>query len=74
MKRPTTHQFDIAIEWLLNNEGEGQESVACKAVADWLDHEMRERKIRNAARKIGVTPARLRAKLAEKQVDLSEYR
>lgn len=70
MKRPTTWQFDVAIEWLLNNEGEGQEGEACKAVAEWLDHEMRERKIKSTARKIGVTPARLRAKLAEKQIEL----
>jgi hypothetical protein len=70
MKSPTDEQLQIAALWLENNEGEGEEGEACKAVAAWIEHQRSERKIKNTARKIGVTPARLRAKLAEKQIEL----
>lgn len=60
---PTDQQFEIAILWLENNEGEGEEGVACKAVAEWLEEFLRNRTIRSAARKAGVPIAKLRARL-----------
>lgn len=66
MKMPTTEQLDTAIAWLRSNEGEeGGEKERCAAVADWIEHEEREREIRAAARKAGVTPATFRRRLNE---------
>lgn len=66
-KRPTDEQFDIAILWLENNEGEGAEAEACHEMARWLEKELRDRQIRDAARKGGVTAAQLRKRLAERE-------
>ena len=65
MRKPTNEQFDVAIMWLQNNEGDGDEGEACKAVAEWLDHLMSEDWLRSQAREAGVTVATLRRKLAE---------
>lgn len=66
MSRPTDEQFDIAVLWLENNEGEGAEGEACRAVAAWLQKELADRQIRYTARKVGVTTAQLRKKLSER--------
>lgn len=62
-KRPTDEQFDIAVHWLENNEGEGAERDACLVVAAWIDHENRNRRIRTVAREAGVPVAALRRKI-----------
>lgn len=48
---PSTDQFGTAIEWLNNNEGDGAEGEACRAVAAWLEWQEQERSIRYAARR-----------------------
>jgi len=54
-KRPTDDQFDIAIGWLLCNEGEADgERIACEAVADWLKATINNKFIRKQAKKYGV--------------------
>lgn len=65
MKRPTQEQIDTAILWLQTNDGRDGESVACNTVAQWLGHMQREAAVNSLARKVGVTPARMRLKLAE---------
>lgn len=72
MKRPTQEQIDTAILWLQTNDGRDGESVACNTVAQWLDHLMREAAVKSLARKVGVTPARMRRKLAEAKGKLAE--
>jgi hypothetical protein len=64
-RMPSDTAVDIAVEWLLCNEGEGAEGDACKEVAAWLLHEQRERLIRAISHETGVTPARVRRKLTE---------
>jgi hypothetical protein len=63
MKFPTQEQIGIAVQWLQCNEGEGEEAIACKAVAAWLDHEADERFLRSKAREAGVPLAVLRRRL-----------
>ena len=65
MRRPPREQVDIAAAWLRSNEGDGGEAEACAAVAAWIEHEAYEGELRSAARKGGVSVARLRRKLAE---------
>jgi hypothetical protein len=67
MKRPTNVQIETAVEWLMNNEGDGAEGEACRAVADWIEHLAKEAFIRETARECGVTPAAFRRKLAAMQ-------
>lgn len=63
MKKPPPEQFDIAIHWLENNEGDGSEGEACKAVAAWLDAQEDARQMRNLARSHGVPVKALREHL-----------
>jgi hypothetical protein len=62
---PGTDTLDTAIAWLRSNEGDNGEAERCAAVADWLEHEERERALRSAARQAGVQIARVRRRLAE---------
>lgn len=62
---PTDAQFDIAAEWLRNNEGRDGEADACKTVAAWLDALVTGRRLRKVARDGGVPVRKLRRKLAE---------
>jgi hypothetical protein len=59
---PVDSDLDIAIMWLESSEGDKVEAAACKAVAEWLIHEQGERRILKAARRNGVSVARLRRK------------
>lgn len=65
VRMPPQSQTDIAVQWLLSNEGRDGEAEACKAVAEWIDHLQSEAYLRKTARAAGVTVARLRRKLAE---------
>jgi hypothetical protein len=65
MKKPTPEQFNIAAAWLLQNEGEGEESRACYTVATWLDNLRSQDHIRKAAREAGLPAAEVRRKLKE---------
>ncbi len=69
MPLPTDGQMDIAIMWLRNNEGDGGESDACRAVADWLSARQGDRFLRSEARKAGVPIAKLRARLAARAAE-----
>lgn len=61
--RPTLEQLTLAAEWLDENEGGGEESAACAAVARWLREEAQARMVRGEARKAGVPVAALRKKM-----------
>lgn len=63
-KRPTLEQFDTAILWLLENEGEGDEGENCRAVADWLTDYRNNIFLRAKARAAGVSVGALKNKLA----------
>ena len=63
--KPTDTEINIAIMWLESNEGDNGEAEACKAVAEWIAHEQRERVVAKIARRAGVTKARARRKLEE---------
>lgn len=53
--------------WLRVNEGdEGGEREACVAVADWIEHQNRERLLRLASRSARVPVAKLRERLGGK--------
>ena len=61
MKRPTVAQMETAIEWLRCNEGEGDESIACAAVALWLETQTENATLREVAKEGGVSVVALRA-------------
>ena len=63
---PTDEQFEIALLWLENNEGQGREQDACRAVARWIDRWRQNEMLRTTARQAGVSVVALRRKLAEK--------
>lgn len=63
--RPTEDQFNIAIEWLRNNEGQEDEAEACQTVAKWLDAQAAKFIIQDAAKEAGVPVTALRRKLKE---------
>lgn len=65
MRMPKDTDIDLAILWLQHNEGDGDEAVACKAVAEWLDHMKLERMIKSTAKVAGTTPAAVRRRLNE---------
>jgi hypothetical protein len=65
-KRPTEQQFETALMWLSYNDGEYGEAEACKAVAKWIEGELTNHMIRNAAKKAGVPVAAVRAKLQQR--------
>jgi hypothetical protein len=62
---PTQNQIDIATLWLENNEGEGEEGEACKAVAAWLQAESLDRKLRLEARLAGIPIDRVRRRIRQ---------
>lgn len=66
MKLPSDEHLGIAILWLRNNEGGGVEGEACRAVADWLERQQSENKLRDAAREAGVPVAMVRKALARR--------
>lgn len=61
--KPTSEQIGIAIEWLYENEGDGEEGAACQAVAEWLSEKLENDEVRKSARDAGVPVKLLRAKL-----------
>jgi len=61
---PTDQQFETALLWLENNEGGGEETEACLAVAAWIEEFRNQQLLRNAARGAGVSVKTLRRKLA----------
>lgn len=63
--RPTDQQIETALLWLRGNEGDEYESGACAAVARWIENEMRDRALKQAARKAGVPIAKARRALAK---------
>lgn len=63
MIKPTDDQIDIAIQWLYENEGEGEEGEACKLVAQWLGDKLENSQLRRIARQAKVPIKMLRAKL-----------
>lgn len=65
LKMPGNEKLNIAIDWLRSNEGTNGEADACVTVANWIEHEERERYLRHTARVAGVSIARLRRKIAE---------
>jgi hypothetical protein len=60
---PDDDKLDIAIQWLLSNEGANGEEDACMAVAAWLESHQTKRKLRRAAYKAGIPFAVLRRRL-----------
>lgn len=64
---PSIEALDTAIEWLRCNEGDDGEADRCRAVANWIEHEERERTLRRAAREAGVPVAAVRRRLAEER-------
>lgn len=64
MRMPGPDALNAAITWLRLNEGGDGEAEYCAAVADWIEHEERERMLRSVARETGVTVATLRRRLA----------
>ena len=67
LKNPTIEEFNTAILWLENNEGEGFEKEACTSVMNYLIN-VRDRQevtevIREVAKEKGVSPANVRASL-----------
>lgn len=65
MPRPTDEQFNTAIFWLRSNEGDAYESGACAAVAKWIELELRDRALKEVARKAGVPIRRARRMIAK---------
>lgn len=63
MKKPTDDQVNIAILWLYDNEGEGEEGEACRSVAQWLSERLENGYLRKSAREAGVPVKLLRSKL-----------
>lgn len=63
MSRPTDRQFAAAIVWLRTREGE--DAVCCKTVAAWIERENRDRSLKQAARKAGISIVRARRMLAK---------
>ena len=61
---PTDQQFETAILWLENNEGGGEETESCLAVAAWIEEYRQQKFLRDAARNAGVSVKALRRKLA----------
>lgn len=55
MKRPTEDDIYIATMWLEANEGADGEAEACLRVAKWLEQQLIDAKVRQAARKVGCT-------------------
>lgn len=74
MKRPTPEQIDVAVQWLIVNEGDEGEAEACGAVAKWLTEMSYEQMLREEARRGGITVASLRRRLgpASPPTDLGE--
>jgi hypothetical protein len=65
-KKPTDQQFEIAVMWLQGNEGDGGESDACRAVADWIESCRTQDMLRKAARAGGVSVRNLRKRLQDR--------
>lgn len=65
MKRPTEEQMNIAIHWLENNEGVGEEQDACVAVGRWLDKLLSDDVVRKHARDAGIPVATVRRRIRE---------
>lgn len=63
MRMPGTGEIDTAIAWLRLNNGDMGEAERCAAVADWIEHEERERFIRRAARDAGLPVAAVRRRI-----------
>jgi hypothetical protein len=61
---PTDRQFETAILWLENNEGDAEEAEACRAVASWIERWRADKMLKDTARQAGVSVAALRRKLA----------
>lgn len=67
---PGDRYLDIAIEWLRNNEGDGEEQAACRTVAAWLANEQANRMVRTEARRAGIPVRKLREAIAKKGIDI----
>lgn len=65
MTKPTETELDLAIGWLRCNEGADGEAAACNRVADWIDAQMLDNRIRKAAREAGLPVAKVRARLKQ---------
>ena len=61
MKTPTAEHMEHAAAWL--REYDGANADECHQVADWLDHQALQGKLRDAAREGGVPVAALRKRL-----------
>lgn len=62
-RKPLDHEFSVAIDWLENNEGDGGEGEACRAVAAWIAYQHAADMMRSTARKHRVPVAALKRKL-----------
>lgn len=71
MKRPTYDELLLAAEWLDINEGDGGEMYTCRAVAKWLREVADDAVLRSEAKQAGIPVARLRRKMAEKNLSLN---
>lgn len=63
MRMPDTDALNVAIAWLRCNSGGHGEAAGCQEVADWIEHEERERYIRYGARAAGVPRAVFRKRM-----------
>lgn len=71
MSRVSIEDLNTARAWLDVNEGQDGEAEACHRVADWLLAEIAKREtsasINNAAKRLGVSPQRVRAAIRGKK-------
>lgn len=64
MKRPSLADMSLAAEWLRANEGEDGESDSCLRIATWLDDQVQQAQIREAAHAAGFKVGDVRRVLA----------
>lgn len=64
MKRPSLEDMSLAAEWLRANEGDSGESDSCMRVATWLDDQVQQAQVREAAHSAGFKVGDVRRVLA----------
>lgn len=70
MKRPSAEQMATAVEWLRCYDGTGEGGTNeqdCKAIADWLEHQISNTLLRAAAKSAAVPVSWLRVRIKEKR-------
>lgn len=65
LRFPSERAVDTAVAWLRCNDGDDGEAEDCAAVADWLEHQAKEARVRKIARETGFPVKTVRKLLAE---------